>query len=1023
MEMNMDKQTKVLIIHQNTTYLNRLTAFLRENDYSVITASNPEQMMLLTESMQPDIILFGNALTAQAKKIIKAIKIEKKYEFIPILILSKDVELIDRVKLEEIGIAESIELMPSSSIIKLKIKFHLDNVNKIIKLKNKNKQLQFMNRLQHNLIRAYDVKNLSELLAEFIQNIFQPKLQITLTYHKKNDRYDYVNVFPYEEKSNKHLIQLFNTNLWKKNFFFKPQIQEEEINDPSIIALFNKNKLYCDHFLQFPLKTSNKVVGIVILGVDRTSALSKEEKEELSLICTSAASKVVQLRQVSTDTASKGDTAETQHLFERLSIENLTRHLTKHILNAIKANAVFYFNYSVGFNFLHPQYCFIEKNDNDLFENGKPPVLMLKDLPSLKNVLESKQKNKILNLKDNPDIQEIASLINEKFGSMVVFVVEIGGEAKGFFIAASEDLLRRYTQSEMHQISNMIDKATAMLAQSKIVKQAQTTLKQLDRIFDLSRNFTLDHKIEDLLTQIAKAIRRTLGWNIVVLDRRDAYHDTFKNISALGLQASQIERLNERYPNSIYDSLHSISFEISNSYFYMHHLRNEKKSSAAESLFHMELNKEWDDRDWILIPIQSRGTVLGCIAVNDPVERTRPNEDKIRSLEYYANQAAVALENAYLFETLKSSESKYRILADTMIMGVITCDFSGKLLYVNRSLLKLLNIEDEKSVIDKRLFDFCSDKTRPELEKAFWTLKEDNTASEEIINLRDMGVEVELQNANGTFIPFMIHLTDHYIQNKKAGYLAVFNDLRPQKRIERLRADFNSMIVHDLRSPLNIIQGYIDIVRNKIVGEITEEQGELLLIAKDNVDKILRLISSFLTSSKMEAGKFNVKLEPASISSLIESAYNNHRVLTDKKQLVMKYEIAKELPTIKMDSMLIDQVLTNFISNAIKFTPTQGHIIISGKLHRKKNQLTSQLENYIRVAVKDSGVGISNKEQSMVFNKYAQTEAGKDASLKGTGLGLAIAKEIISLHHGEIGVKSVEGKGSVFYFDLPATES
>jgi GAF domain-containing protein len=100
----------------------------------------------------------------------------------------------------------------------------------------------------------------------------------------------------------------------------------------------------------------------------------------------------------------------------------------------------------------------------------------------------------------------------------------------------------------------------------------------------------------------------------------------------------------------------------------MHHLRNEKKSSAAESLFHMELNKEWDDRDWILIPIQSRGTVLGCIAVNDPVERTRPNEDKIRSLEYYANQAAVALENAYLFETLKSSESKYRILADTMIM-------------------------------------------------------------------------------------------------------------------------------------------------------------------------------------------------------------------------------------------------------------------------------------------------------------------------------------------------------------------
>ena len=107
-------------------------------------------------------------------------------------------------------------------------------------------------------------------------------------------------------------------------------------------------------------------------------------------------------------------------------------------------------------------------------------------------------------------------------------------------------------------------------------------------------------------------------------------------------------------------------------------------------VFEKKIGKQWNDRDWIFIPIQSRGRELGVISVNDPVDRIRPNDDKVRSLEYFANQAAVALENATLFESLKSSETKYRALAETMTMGLITCDIQGTIIYNNPSFANLM---------------------------------------------------------------------------------------------------------------------------------------------------------------------------------------------------------------------------------------------------------------------------------------------------------------------------------------------
>ena len=130
-------------------------------------------------------------------------------------------------------------------------------------------------------------------------------------------------------------------------------------------------------------------------------------------------------------------------------------------------------------------------------------------------------------------------------------------------------------------------------------------------------------------------------------------------------------------------------------------------------------------------------------------------------------------------------------------------------------------------------------------------------------------------------------------------------------------------------------------------------------------------------------------------------------------------DLDENLPLLSFDKFRIEQVVRNFLSNALKFTPPEGTITISTKLKKTKNTDTKDIQMCADVVVQDTGVGIPEEELNKVFNKYEQTEAGKDASLKGTGLGLAICREIVDLHAGEVWVKSVLHQGSNFGFSLP----
>lgn len=1012
---------KILIIYKSKVNREKIATYLRELEYAVIIAENIEDIYNLARSTDPDLILWGTPITVDGKKILRKIKRARFRKTIPLIAMISDIELYDRIELEKHGIDDVIGVDPPLTELRLKIRLHLDFIHQIEKHENEIKRLQNISEIQYNVAIVNDIKRLCELFDDFLFNDYPFDFIVQLIYNNRTGHFDHNSFITRDPELKDKVKNIFDQPVWKEYYFSNTLQPAEKISDKNLIDIFKSFGLNAELYYQMPLHANKRSFGIIVAGCSVKNALTDMEFNDLSVLVNSAGHRIFELKRVYSGPA-KPPTDSTTDLFstfKKFKDDEVFEYLTKQILDKLKTDVSIYFNYNKAFRFLYPQYCFLHGNDINLFEDDKPPVLMSKDYPTFEKYIESKKKSAIYNLTKNalPDIAAVAELSGGKYNSVLMFTVEIANEVQGYIVTANENSMKRFSSVLVREAENLIQKATDMLMESRLIKQANQTIKQLDRVFELGKDLTLESQIDELLPKIATAIRRTLGWNIVIMDRKDLYTGQFNNVCYYGIQKKIYNGIQEKYPDTMYHKLKGSSFKQSNSYFLDHKYAQLVIREEDKQQFQMKIGKQWNDRDWLFIPIQSRGQELGVISVNDPVDRLRPNDEKVRSLEYFANQAAVALENDALYQDLKSSETKYRTLAETMTMGLITCGFKGEIIYNNPSFAHLMHYQSDASLIGRNIYDMCTDKARVELEK--YVLHVLHSKNGEHQESYEVGLEIELKGNEGKHIPFKVFLTKSYEKGEEKGFLAVLSDLRPQRRIERLKADFNSMIVHDLRSPLNIIQGYIDIVRNKVVGDISEEQEELLSIAKENCYKVLKLVDNFLIASKLEVGSFEITQEVNALNTLIESVMQNHKVLADKKNIQLNLRVDNKIPLMAFDKMRVEQVITNYLSNALKFTKTGGTIEVGSRLINSKKELTGEAQKEIHVWVKDSGVGIEKDEQEKVFNKYEQTEAGKDASLKGTGLGLAICKEIVTLHMGKVWLESTPGKGSTFFFSLP----
>ncbi len=231
------------------------------------------------------------------------------------------------------------------------------------------------------------------------------------------------------------------------------------------------------------------------------------------------------------------------------------------------------------------------------------------------------------------------------------------------------------------------------------------------------------------------------------------------------------------------------------------------------------------------------------------------------------------------------------------------------------------------------------------------------------------------------------------------------------KVLDEAKSEFISMASHQLRTPLSAIKGYISMMIDGSYGHLPKKMKEKLQNVFYSNERLIKVVNDLLNISRIEIGKMELTKEKIYIQDLIQSCYEEMKIEAEKKKLKFIFEKPKKsLPQIEVDSLKIRQVLLNLIDNAIRYTQ-KGEIIIKAESQNSK----------IKIMIKDTGEGLSDKEQKNIFESFRRGSAGITYFIEGAGLGLYVAKKFLDLHHGKIWAESEgKGKGSAFYIELPA---
>ncbi len=414
------------------------------------------------------------------------------------------------------------------------------------------------------------------------------------------------------------------------------------------------------------------------------------------------------------------------------------------------------------------------------------------------------------------------------------------------------------------------------------------------------------------------------------------------------------------------------------------------------------VGRQFDLSGTVGLPLQFGDDLIGLLLVFRAIATPfGANERKL--LQAFTDQAAIAVHNARLYQQSVTERRRLDAVLDGSADGILIMDSGHRIQRWNRALGRLTGAGAANAVGRGHDEVIHWAKRQPGLD-----LNDAEAGGWPFSSGSPLYVEGDLRKSNGSTVAVGITYAPIFDkENRLVNIVANVRDITRFREAEQLKSTFISVISHELKTPVSLIKGYAGTLRRDDAKWDSRTVQESLQVIEEEADRLAALIENLLDASRLQAGALKLNLGEVDLNALASELVTKFRTQTDKHTFVV--EFPPTFPIIHGDEERLRQVLTNFLSNAIKYSPDGGAIRVTGRAEPER----------VVTTVSDEGMGLPEDELDKVFDRFYRADTPATRRAQGAGLGLYLAKAVVEAHGGQIWASSESGRGAAFSFSLP----
>ena len=642
--------------------------------------------------------------------------------------------------------------------------------------------------------------------------------------------------------------------------------------------------------------------------------------------------------------------------------------------------------------------------------------------------------------------RNVTPAIQDVFAWMGV-PLNAGAETIGSLSVGSRDASVTYSRAQLDLLQAIADQTAGAIVKARLLQETQQRAFQLSTLNDLTRQLTSTLELEPLLQNIlenAVSILNCEAGSLFLVDEQTG--DLIFKVTVGPPASANLVGQHVPAGSGIVGRAAQEREPV---------VENQAQTSPAHFIS-PDKQTGFTSKSLLAVPLLYKDRVIGVIEVINRMDGLPFVEDDKTLLSAFAGQAAVGIENARLF-TLTDQELAARV-EELSVMQRIDRELNASL-EINRAMRITLEWAMRQSKADAGLIGMlANEKLRVMAEQGYGDLDEQladgllpldmpavnsalestqpqqisvQTESEDsilpgahtqiVIPIRREGNVIGLLLLESTSdsqqdVAFLNRLSDH-------AAIAISNAqlYKEVQQANEAKSEFVSFVAHELKNPMTSIKGYTELLAGGAVGEINDMQSNFLHTIRSNVERMSTLVSDLNDNSKIEAGRLRLDYKAVDVSEVVDEVVRStNRQIEEKKQELL-IEVPDSLPHIWADHTRVSQVLTNLVSNAYKYTPEEGKIILGAKVSPNRWDPAGAAQ-VVHIWVQDDGIGIGEEDQKRIFAKFFRSEDQKAREAPGTGLGLNITKSLVEMQGGKIWFESKFREGTTFHFTVPVAE-